>query len=766
MYTGRRNELTSGGEGQQGAKDSRSAVSTPTVHTSSSAQHARDRELREVPHAPIFPPANRLVSTTVGKIHAAYQQQPRKPATRNPVDEKRRLPTAPSQNDEINANRTHANDRGVGGFGTRATATYFDHNNFVDPLTTAAESYRDINKILGSMEEDEFEDPYSFAVIPALLRQSHCTFLSNKIGQDLESFDLHDGQELLASRIQQFALRLGHQRREEGFWKIMYVAYEESRFVPHPPPPHPRCSGSRFTGLLLDSLLRSHRTIAARVCGCLDQHDEKQHGGSGSTKGITSVFDSEQYSGKTSESKVADFLGTSETPVIMGMGDDIFQDEVQDATDQLGSLGGTYEGMLETEAYKWLILTLQRELSSSNKFPTAMQSHREQILRSLEDDGTIRNHHGYRRISAGRPPAVYTVEIQLSWDLISFLRRQRNKGEKSLSTLEQIITISGQIPTAQAVSCRRYLEQTWPSTGRAFADMLEKLIRGSTLILSKEHRTSCPADVHVKLANKNLYEVPLPDDTTVTYLESSFTVSGTKFGIIDVAEQIAWVSNAVHIVTTAAGLFLNTAEFRCIRPLTATSSEQEWVTKASDRPQHVGYASFRLMQNSEPQRSSLTDEEGHCWQRLFRCCAIAVGYPIPLRPQSQPGLEIPLNLMAILVNADRIPPFGNDLIIKGFSTLLFASGYEDGCMLWHLISNHDDSRISFSDERVVSKPGQGTSPIKLDDALHARHFVGWTARVRSNAGEAWEMRHLGTRYQRQEDQLLINANSVSLFRRR
>lgn len=133
--------------------------------------------------------------------------------------------------------------------------------------------------------------------------------------------------------------------------------------------------------------------------------------------------------------------------------------------------------------------------------------------------------------------------------------------------------------------------------------------------------------------------------------------------------------------------------------------------------------------DGEPQLSI-----GSCWHRLFRNCEITAGYSIPSRQSKQPGLDIPLDMMADLIRAKRVTQFGLNFLIMGFSSLLYATGYQDGIMTWHLVCNEDGTQISFSDHRVpfISSPTELLPSPK--DVGQARHIVGWTNSVRNFTG--------------------------------
>lgn len=210
-----------------------------------------------------------------------------------------------------------------------------------------------------------------------------------------------------------------------------------------------------------------------------------------------------------------------------------------------------------------------------------------------------------------------------------------------------------------------------------------------------------------------------------------FEVLGTKYGIADAAGQLLWVSTALS-ACNASSLTLNHAELEHDRSQTVLPPKTH--IRTTHIPHHVGTAHVKVTYKTTSLDHTLQLAEGQCWHNLFQQCAIVDSYPIPARPSRQPGLEIPLEMMAMLACAERVTPFGNDLIVKGFSTLLFATGYRDKCMTWHLICNDDDSRVSFADDRIPTRSRDSALSLQLNDAFQVRHIVGWTGKIRSNTG--------------------------------
>lgn len=232
----------------------------------------------------------------------------------------------------------------------------------------------------------------------------------------------------------------------------------------------------------------------------------------------------------------------------------------------------------------------------------------------------------------------------------------------------------------------------------------------------------------------------LPDRTQISaHLDETSCVIeafGTESWLGDVAEQLLWISTALRMPSATTGMTLCSAE---LVP-TTTPAHQTTLLDKKCYQECLGVVDYRVVHTADP-LTTAWPAKGDCWMNLFSSCPVVMGYPIPTRKPRRPGLEIPLDMMAALIGADRITPFGNDLIIKGYSDLFYATEHHDDCVMWHLIcnkSNSEDgsSRISFADRRIPQPTGQSLSLLRPIDALHKRHVVGWTSTVRSNAGQS------------------------------
>jgi hypothetical protein len=98
------------------------------------------------------------------------------------------------------------------------------------------------------------------------------------------------------------------------------------------------------------------------------------------------------------------------------------------------------------------------------------------------------------------------------------------------------------------------------------------------------------------------------------------------------------------------------------------------VSGTSFEPKILCKIDFKVERELEEQINS------GCWHRLFRNPVIAKGFPIPSRTENNTGLEMPLNMMADLIEASRATTFDGQLVIKGFCTMLVPTRYVDNML--------------------------------------------------------------------------------------
>lgn len=126
---------------------------------------------------------------------------------------------------------------------------------------------------------------------------------------------------------------------------------------------------------------------------------------------------------------------------------------------------------------------------------------------------------------------------------------------------------------------------------------------------------------------------------------------------------------------------------------------------------------------------TIHNSHGQCWHGLFRKLAVVKGFPVPRRPEPGLGLEIPLDMMAALVGSSRLDLFDAKVFIKGFSAMLVPTLRRGGIVVWHLVAQDDDTRVSYLDWE-----GEHEQQLTMAEMETARHIVGWCSEVTFDVG--------------------------------
>ncbi|TGJ81092.1 hypothetical protein E0Z10_g7658 [Xylaria hypoxylon] len=116
--------------------------------------------------------------------------------------------------------------------------------------------------------------------------------------------------------------------------------------------------------------------------------------------------------------------------------------------------------------------------------------------------------------------------------------------------------------------------------------------------------------------------------------------------------------------------------------------------------------------------------------------SIAEGLPIPRRPESGTGIEMPLPMMTALVNSQKVSAFYGKFLIKGYSTALIPTQRCDEFVYWHMISNENGDHLEFNDHRVKQIFRHYPTGLTLGDLEFARHILGWCSNTTNKTAGA------------------------------
>ncbi|KAK0646785.1 hypothetical protein B0T16DRAFT_493694 [Cercophora newfieldiana] len=359
--------------------------------------------------------------------------------------------------------------------------------------------------------------------------------------------------------------------------------------------------------------------------------------------------------------------------------------------------------LLGAPAYHWLQEMVRREVNLDFSRADAFHKVRNEIARALETPGT-------RKISRKSSPESCSARFHVEWQPLGFLEQQAYS-ETNVDAIQRAITLTGDVDDAQALTCRQYLCQTWPSTGELMLDILKAVVDRS-----KDGAYELESEV------ADFLRFSLQDGSQVRARRSSHSfileMDGPADSIVEIGEQLAWLSAALCPVNHAAesGLFL-------VSPRVSTSLD---ISHASSKPLPV-FTIQHAIQQSHARRLA----PGQCWHNMFRRPVLVQGYPTRRKCQTSLGLEIPLNMMAGLVREDQAAEFDRSIFIKGFSAMLVSMKQMHDVILWHYLYNPEGERISYLDYE-----GNTESQVDIQMLGRARHVVGWCSDTKYYAGAA------------------------------
>lgn len=135
----------------------------------------------------------------------------------------------------------------------------------------------------------------------------------------------------------------------------------------------------------------------------------------------------------------------------------------------------------ESAGYKSLLINLRREHLLSASHPNTMETIRKTILASLPTSPLI---------SRARCTETLHMNYYLRWNFFDFYAGQGYAVDVALA-LENAICLTGSSTYSQALTCREYVLQTWPSIGSSVLELLgRELSYRQNCMFSPSHQLS------------------------------------------------------------------------------------------------------------------------------------------------------------------------------------------------------------------------------------------------------------------------------------
>lgn len=191
---------------------------------------------------------------------------------------------------------------------------------------------------------------------------------------------------------------------------------------------------------------------------------------------------------------------------------------------------------------------------------------------------------------------------------------------------------------------------------------------------------------------------------------------GTAACVAEIGEQFAWLASALRSSPFPHKITYSRPYIDGIQIGHVTYEETTYICK-------IGVELHEGKADSET-------TNGECWHGLFGSPVVVEGFPIPRRSDEEnPGLEIPLNIMAGLTQARRVGSFGGKTLLKGFATMLLPMKRTKDIVTWHLVQSMNGERISY-----LEADNFQTADIQLPELEKSRHILGWCPEMKLYAG--------------------------------
>ncbi|KAI0813423.1 hypothetical protein GGR55DRAFT_687682 [Xylaria sp. FL0064] len=365
--------------------------------------------------------------------------------------------------------------------------------------------------------------------------------------------------------------------------------------------------------------------------------------------------------------------------------------------------------LLNSPAYSWLLKSVinEVELEIPAGIDDMRRKIRNKILEILDEPSTI---------SHRNPPPSQHIVFKLPW-IRSYLVSQKYTMPVH-QALPHAIVVVGVEDQSLVTTCGKYLGTLWPDIGPQILGLCMSL-------LSSPHGfvATCTlfdkADISAKIDH---------DGSTV-----EFYVTGTVYSLAEIGEIVVWMSAAFNNNSLGHDLVYR-------RPICGIekyfprqqSSNLKFPIIDHHLKKESSYLNFTFAEST--QKSAEVHPRGRCWVNVFGDRPVVSGYPIPRRAVKGSGAEIPLGVMAQLINAKRVSNFDGSVLIKAFSAILVPTQRSHDIIFWHLIFDQLGGYVSYTDPRVKDLLKKNPKGLTRGSLETSRHILGWTSHVLNHAG--------------------------------
>lgn len=199
--------------------------------------------------------------------------------------------------------------------------------------------------------------------------------------------------------------------------------------------------------------------------------------------------------------------------------------------------------------------------------------------------------------------------------------------------------------------------------------------------------------------------------------------------VLETVEQLAWLASALRPSPVGEGVMA------CHPTLTRVGVSKDKEKQTARYGMAISCQMVFEFARQPDENDAAETSAGFCWFGLFRNPILVTGYLTPRRIKACTGLEIPLSFLSLLVDSTAIFKVDDNIMLKGFSSLLVVVKATSDLVMWHLLFNPTGERMSFFDARAESIEKTDTRALSLKDLESRRHCVGWCRHVKEYSGK-------------------------------
>lgn len=331
--------------------------------------------------------------------------------------------------------------------------------------------------------------------------------------------------------------------------------------------------------------------------------------------------------------------------------------------------------------YQWLLARIISILTMDQTAYRKVEAVRQEVLKAMASDVNV----------GGTQCAI----ISLRWEPLRYLKENFKKDVDIGDT----IVIVGNFSKTYATTCRAYVSKLWQGSGLKVLDIVSRALR------LKESKP--------QIQNDSM-ELQFWFDTAKTCVR----VKAQTLEMCEAIEVLVWMATVCRSPSSSR-------KIDYCEPLITTCP-----SKVGEPDLAIAFESTTTLVHDNGSNST------QCWYAMFSGAVIGHGYPTPARSDCDKGMELSVEVLVALVEANTFQHYEGRMLLKGFNSMFAVSrfGRDTGTVQWHFIVSSEPSvRISYNDGLQFPEYG---SPPPLQDLISEkyRHFVGWCHNAKVMAG--------------------------------